>query len=204
VSPRAAKQAPSASAEAEAAPARSAPRTVGQALLCARPENSTEIARALGSTKASVSSWRLGQKIPERKTLERLERMYAIPAAAWSQAASPSAPSEPTAVSTPSSAPRTRAEEVDELLDAVRAARRNPALLPAERLKAASEERALLSLRARLEQEAAESESRIERLCIQHPRWIALRSALIAALLPYPEASAAVAAVVRAHLTEEP
>lgn len=100
-----------------------------------------------------------------------------------------------------SAAPRVEGDalaQVDDLLAAVRAARGDPNLLAGERLKAAQEESKLLAHRARLEHQLTTREATIEALCIRHPRWVELKLALVAAIVPHREAAQAVAEVLRA------
>lgn len=174
----------------------------GRELLCALPENGAELGRKLGGySRATVGHWRQGVKVPGAEARIALEEL-GIPRASWEQVPDSMRAKEPARRKTP--APATALEHVTELLEAIREARLRPDVAPSEKIRAASEERALIAQRARLQREADASDAAIEALCVQHPRWKALRDALVAALRPHREAHQAIGDVLRAFGADVP
>lgn len=153
-------------------------RSEGQRLLAERPESGAELARMLGTTRASVSAWRLGNKRPSPEAQRTIERELGIPARAWRDLPS-STKATPTKTAPPRSstkaAPpspggegegeieilrrpriplsdgaRTNLARIEELLEEVDEARKQGPLLPTELAKLSSEARQLIIARERL------------------------------------------------------
>ncbi len=166
--------------------------TEGQRLLVGRPESGVAIGRTIGASKASVSAWRLGDKVPDVEARRALEASYAIPAASWSETPdhgrpSPAAP--PRDVDGPGDA---EPSGVEELLTTIRELRRDVRLLPGERVRACAEERALLSQISRNAKQASDSQAITLERILEHPEMKRFDSILHAALAPYPDAVRAV------------
>lgn len=176
-------------------------RTEGQRLLLAVDGSHTTVAARIGATKQSVSYWRRGEKAPGPKARAALLEAYGIEPAAWeAQPGSPPpqsstrskrtrAPSPPPKVpGRPSGA--STLDEVEVQLGILRELQRNESLLPSERVRLADSVGKLLAIRARLERDQELLE---ERIVLEHPFWGRLKSTIVRALEPYPEAARAVA-----------
>lgn len=172
-------------------------RTEGQRLLRAVGASLGQVAERCGATRQAVSLWRGGQRVPDGGWRRALEEHYGIPTSAWERAPKVGAAATPVlevARGAPTQARPGTADEIEELLETVRAARRDPGLVHSERIRAAAEERALLALRERLARQTDERESDLEDLVVRHPRWLAALERITRALVPYPDAALAVAA----------
>jgi len=183
-------------------------KSEGQRRLCTLTHSGAEVGRAIGASSKVVSSWRRGVKCPAADAQRALEKAFSIPVGAWVQQPSttPPRPARTAARRAQSDLPpvvegidqATTVAKVDDLLAAIRITRADAKLTAGERLKAAAEERALLSLRARVQRQAALDSATIEDALCRSPRWIGLRTALIEALRPHPVALAAVRAALTA------
>jgi hypothetical protein len=167
----------------------------GQRLLLALDKSLGEIAAAVRCNRTSVLDWRNGNKTPVPEMRARLFAAYAIPTAAWDCV--PTTP-EPERSSLPPAdgAPPTTLEDCLALLALLRKARGQKGLRPGDAARLAGTEVRILALRANLEQKAELLEDRIVR---EHPRWRALKGAILKALAPHPAASKAVVEVLTAQ-----
>lgn len=161
------------------------------------------IAAELGcKSPQSVLNWRTGVKMPSAAVRERMWTAFAIPVRAWStrpggaldddETNAPSA-LEVAQVAAGAGSPSTL-EDCMALLAVIRRDRMQQGLMPSERVKLADAEARILGLRARLEQAAEFAESRYVH---EHPAWIRLKRAILAALEQHPAAAVAVANAIK-------
>lgn len=154
-------------------------------MLAARAEQHDEIARRVSVSRPLVTLWRNGQRTPRLANRRLLKSRYGIPIEAWDEP--PDAPSEwGEAAATghlqmlESLAQKTR-EEIATSATAT----------TLERLKLGGELAKLLGEIRRLK-----GEDLTEPDLVAHPKWITLRDELRAALAAYPDARAAVIAIM--------
>jgi len=176
-------------------------RTEGQRRLLAVALEPRGIVAALGASKAAVSQWRSGQKVPGREWRAKLEAAFGIPASAWDRvagstvpvaarpAAAPASPPARPAAPVPSRGAETMGQ-VNELLEALDEERQDSGLTAAERARVCDAYTKALALKARLEREAELLEDRVVR---EHPFWARIRGALVDALRAHPAAARDVA-----------
>lgn len=179
-------------------------RSEGQRLLLGVKASLAEIARAAGcSSKQTVANWRTGEKVPGPANRDGLRKAFGIPLDAWDRppagaAALPRPPALPGTVAglaaSIAALPTTR-EGARELLAFVKQRRGIEGLPSAEYVQLAGKERDALALCHTIEQAEALTEDRVVR---EHPRWRAMRGAILKALTPWPDALAAVAAALEA------
>jgi transcriptional regulator with XRE-family HTH domain len=168
-------------------------RSEGQRMLLAVTGSLTAIAKDLGCRSPSaIHHYREGKRTPTPEMRARMYTAYGIPVEAWS--VRPGGLSEPEAAlevaqsAAPAGAPSTL-EDCLALLAVIRGERQQRGLLASERVKLATAETQILSLRSRLEQAAEFAEARY---VLEHPAWIRLRRVIVQALEPYPDAAKAV------------
>jgi len=174
-------------------------KSEGQRLLMLVPGSLADIAEVTRcKSRQSPLNWRNGVNQPDIAQRAALFGAYGIPALSWSQppatqGAEASPPVGGNGHAAPPAAPDTgppptTLESCLRLLSKIRAESERD-LLPAERVKLADTEARILTLRHKLELEASLSEDRIIR---EHPRWAAVRRAILGALAGHPAASRAV------------
>jgi hypothetical protein len=167
----------------------------GQRLLLALDKSLGEIASAVRCNRTSVLDWRNGNKTPVPEMRARLFTAYAIPTAAWDRV--PTTP-EPERSSLPPAdgATPTTLETCVARLAQLSKQLGHKGLRPADAARFMTIENRYLALRNQLQKEAELLEDRIVR---EHPRWQALRGALLKALAPHPAAAKAVIDVLTAQ-----
>lgn len=189
-------------------------RSEGQRLLRERPETHAAIGAAIGATKQAVCNWRNGDRVPDEKWRRKLYAAFDIPADAWgrllavdgierkpkrvddeesdgdeSEQESEEQEQEPSIM-----------DDCDRLLKSIRKQLARPDLLAREHLQLSESFSRALQMKHRLERERETSEDRTIR---EHPKWRALKSAIIAALVPHPEAARAVEEAINRIIAEE-
>lgn len=188
--------------------------SAGSERLKSLSESNAELARQLEVTSQAVAAWRKGTSVPNFAARAKLETQFGIPASSWGAIArgphptpppipedppdptSPTPPDPPQRPQPPARRPRTEGEprassieECNQLLDNLRAYAGSGNFLPSELARLRDSEAKLIALRARLEREGELLEDRVVR---EHPAWRRIRSALLVALEPYPDAMRAV------------
>lgn len=169
-------------------------RSEGQRLLLQVPGSLGDIAMACHMrSRTNVNDWRNGIKIPDADSRAQLWGAYGIPALSWSQPPAAGGKREPPARTPPpdvsnAGPPATTLDSCLLLLAKIRKESERD-LLPSERVKLADTEARILTLRHKLESEAALTEDRIIR---EHPRWVAVKRTILDALDGHPDASKAV------------
>lgn len=176
-----------------AARSKSSPKSEGQRLLLELDASIAEIAETVGCSKAIVSYWRAGRKVPADATRASLETAYAIPRLAWDVEAGGEVPAaKPDA---PEDDGIEDAGEADALelskarLRALHRQLQRAGLTGSARAKIEDTYAKQLALRARLERDHAINLDAF----LRGPEWARVKEALFAALKPYPEAAKAAA-----------
>jgi len=173
--------------------------TEGQRQLLEVGGTEAELAAKVGVGSAVIGHWRRGRRIPGEPARHRLELLFGIPRRSWDVAAGaevPAASSSPESTAPTSSrgAPAQRPDGTLTItraqIDDVLAALKSPELTDSASAKLRDTLSKLLALRARLERDRDLLEDRVVR---EHPEWLRMRAAILAALEPYPEAAAVVA-----------
>ena len=166
-------------------------RTEGQRQLACLPDSLTQIGNNVGATRQAVAKWRDGDSIPEARFRDALEAAYGIPAASWSgRTYDPAAAAAPP----PGDGPEpTVMDDVNDLLRYLRAERQRPDLTARERLQLTEAFSKAVTRKAKLEREREMLEDRTVR---HHPKWRALKAALIEALERHPAAARDVEAAI--------
>ena len=172
-----------------------APRSEGQRLLALVPGSLQQVGDAIGATRQAVAWWRNGSRTPEERWRVKLQARFGIPIAAWDRVAgdapaaaavewfpSPADGGEPSAL-----------EDCGRLLALLRSQLNRPDLLGRERVQLGDAFARALAQKERLERAREMLEARTIR---EHPEWQRLKRLMIAALLPFPEASRAVEAAL--------
>ncbi len=167
----------------------------GQRLLLALDKSLGEIASAVRCNRTSVLDWRKGDKTPVPAMRAQLFAAYKIPTAAWDCVPTTPEP-DPSSAPPADGAVPTTLEDCLALLAVLRKARQQKGLRPVDAGRLAGTEVRILALRANLEQKAELLEDRIVR---EHPRWRALKGALLKALVPHPAAAKAIVEVLTAQ-----
>lgn len=172
----------------------------GQRALLATGVRATEISRATGASKQSVSQWRLGHKIPSEAQRAKLQVLYGIDVSAWnlSPGAKPrSRPTEPTSIdpATMSTIDEIHAHQrrVLELVD-------DPSFTPPMRMRLLDVYTRALSLKVKMDERRETLEDRAVR---ESAFWKRSKVAILLALKPYPDAARAVAMALAAVDTEK-
>jgi hypothetical protein len=136
-------------------------------------------------------------RLPGVKARDQLKQLFGILPRMWDLEPGSEIPTDLTAMNTVGD----ELGEDDDTLDIakrqlleVREALQAPGLADATRLKLLDTSAKLLVLRSRLERERELQEDRIVR---EHPEWKRLKTLILKALAPYPEAAAAVAEAIR-------
>jgi DNA-binding transcriptional regulator YiaG len=187
--------------------ASSSPRypSAGRQLLRARPESSAELGRALGCSRATVSAWRVGSKVPSASARASLELRYAIPAQSWDR--TPHGYMPPPLYVDVEDAEAEADEPTDEdenggggldadwcrLIASIRSQLRRPDILARERMELQNALIKALEKRRRFQREHEMLEDRTIR---EHPNWKRLKNAITDALIDHPAAARAVEAVI--------
>jgi transcriptional regulator with XRE-family HTH domain len=188
----------------DAAPPSSTGRTRGAAMLAARAERQQEIADAIGMSRSAVANFATGAAIPTPTTRAQLATLYGIPVGSWTQPVTTTARSkarntaktakaDAKALSGGPSGGKAAAAALVRHLDAQRreAEERgedNKALRLTE-----MQRRAIVDY-ARLNGELSEGE---EARLTRSQKWISLRSRILDALAPFPDAIRAVIAALQ-------
>jgi transcriptional regulator with XRE-family HTH domain len=168
--------------------------TRGGDMLTRSADSHAEIAAKVGVDKSLVTRWVTGERKPTRAQVEKLDALYGIPPAAWSE---PPPPRAPRAPSLPASTPevednnarlqRTIRNGLDELeLDT-----ETSGVKRAEALKK------LVDAQVSLDKSTGENALTMTKI-VAHPEFRRMIEDVTQALVPYPEALAAVVAVLKA------
>jgi hypothetical protein len=187
-------------AEAAAAPTI---RTEGQRLLLAVPGTLELIGDSIGATRQAVLLWRQGARLPGPQWRRSIHERFGIPPEAWGR--TPLAPGETLQPlrfdDGPGDGPEPSAlDDVARLLRLLRRQLDQPGLLARERAQYADAFARALAQKERIERERAMLEDRTIR---EHPKWKRLRTAIIDALIPHPEAARDVEAAIARVLGQE-
>lgn len=191
------------------------PTNRGQQLLISTGLSLSKIANGLQCSAPTVSGWRNGETLPQKRYRAKLEAVYAIPRASWDQppdnvappvdeepgeappamtpAQATDAPIQPAQSNLPPYPPPPKnASTLDNALHSLACLRhdlKHRPMTAAARSKVRADEIRAINLIAKLEEREELSESKY---VDKHPRWIELRTRILAALEPYPEAAQAV------------
>lgn len=170
-----------------------------------------QIARACQVSEQAVAAWRSGRTIPGYRSRVVIEQEWGIPSASWGAAPPPIPENPPTPVSAPPPVPArvrppsvppaippailaleeddepaaTTVADVKRMLRQHRTYAKGGNFMPSERAKMRDTEIRLVGLLAKLERDAELLEDRIVK---EHPAWKRLRTAIMKALEPHPEA----------------
>lgn len=142
-----------------------APRSEGQRLLRARPEDGAEIARQVGVTKSALSLYRSGKRLPSPDVARKLHTVFRIPVAAWAAKPRSGGRSKAaragtgTAKKPPAAQPELKGQDIDlsGLLARALVTVRDAGASSGQRLRAAAEARQCIRDRARMERAAFEA-----------------------------------------------
>lgn len=191
------------------------PTNRGQQLLISTGLSLSKIANGLSCSAPTVSGWRNGETLPQKRYRKKLEAVYAIPRASWDQPPDNVAPpideepGEAPPMMTPAQAtdapiqpaqtqppPYPPAPETGNTLDNARHSLaclrhdlKHRPMTASARSKVRADEMRAITLIAKLEEREELSEARY---VDKHPRWVELRARILAALEPFPEAAKAV------------
>lgn len=164
-------------------------RTEGQRLLVELSASGPDIARAVGTTKQTVSRWRSGQKSPAADARAKLEAAYRIPVSSWDRVPGAAAPSGQLAAATAAADALTRRstlEDVERVQAFLEKLFYDPALTPIVLMKFVDPLTKVLNLRRAVERdrEAAERERtfRDARTVREHPEFARLVRLVIGAI----------------------
>ena len=184
-------------------------RNEGQRRLTMVDASHGAVAMKVGVSKQVVSMWRKGAKMPSLPARAKLATAYGIPVEAWEREPGAYVASTPPAavvtaaspVTNTSPAPtsaetRSTLHDVLALIAGLKTELSTPGLSATVRRGINADLARLLSLRARLEKEEELLE---ERIVLEHPFYRRLRSAIVGALAPHPEAARAVARALEAE-----
>lgn len=171
-------------------------KTEGSILLAKVDLQQAQIAGRLDVTPAIVSGWLSGKRRPSVVSRSAIEEVFAIPADAWDRAKpdaasqSIAAPASATATVTPTlprASTMTAAEKVaayEHIVDrCIEEVRNSP---NAKESKVLELGRMLMHVRKLRGEEVQEVK------VLRHPKWFELRTMIITALSPYPDAMRAV------------
>lgn len=166
-------------------------RTEGQRLLIAAPGSLSEVARMVGSSKATVGDWRTGNKLPGPAYREGLREKYGIPVEAWRLApgGTPLPAATPVEPIVASGHPSTL-QDVTNILASIRTDLVNPNLLSSERVKLTDSFTRTLKLKHQIEKDQESQESDLVK---KHPIWLKIKAAIVEVLVQFPDAARAVA-----------
>lgn len=172
----------------------------GHQLLVGLPDSNGAIANRIGGARATVGAWRRGEKLPSAEARRKLATAFpGIPAAAWSEKSAAPAQGASEAPEEVAAQPHRSLGEVEDLLRAVRSLRKEPALLPAERLKAVGEERALLRARMLLLREEQRTEEITLARILSSADWARIQDCVFGVLVAkHPAAAREVAEALQA------
>jgi len=155
------------------------------------------LAAQIGCSRAIVGHWRRGSRLPGVAARHKLELLFGIPRKAWGVQPGGEVPEavkqtniSVDKLSTDGDTLDIARQQLCEVLEALR----NPELTESAQLKLRDTAAKLLALRSRLERDRELLEDRIVR---EHPEWLRIKTAIIKALTPYPEAAAAVAEAIQ-------
>jgi transcriptional regulator with XRE-family HTH domain len=188
--------------EPEREPARIA-RSEGQELLLAVPDSLQQVSDAIGITRAAVSLWRNGARVPEETHRRKLYARYSIPPASWDRVPGdmPPSSSEPAAAWFPDAGDAASPlDDCNRLLALLRSQLNRTDLIGRERVQLGDAFSRALAQKERLERARETLEARTIR---EHPEWRRMKRLMIKALIPYPEAAQAVEAAILAVLGDE-
>jgi transcriptional regulator with XRE-family HTH domain len=165
--------------------------TRGGEQLTRSADSHAEIAAKVGVDKSLVTRWVTGERKPTRAQVEKLDALYGIPAAAWSEPPPPRAPRAPSttveAEDNNARLQRTIRNGLDELeLDT-----ETSGVKRAEALKK------LVDAQVSLDKSTGENALTMTKI-VAHPEFRRMIEDVTQALVPYPEALAAVVAVLKA------
>jgi len=169
----------------------------GQRQLLEQSGTEIELAKQLGCGAAIVGHWRRGRRLPGDAHRHKLELLFGIPRRAWDVAPGTKVESASTPKKKKKSLSRGDAATLEitkEQIDNILTSLEDTSLTDSAVAKLRDTLSKLLALRARLERDQELLEDRIVR---EHPEWVRLKSRILAALEPYPEAAAAVVEAMR-------
>lgn len=166
-----------------------AARSEGQRLLQLVTGSLAQIGEACGTSKQAVKMWRDGVRTPEPKFRRSLADAYKIPPASWDRVPNSYGSGDEDDDQGDGGEEPTALEENARRLKRLRRRAADPNLLPREHLLYEDAIQRSVTLKAKLEREAAMLETRTIR---DHPGWKSLKRLIIDALLPHPAASKAV------------
>lgn len=185
---------------------RPVPKTEGQRQLLEVWGSQRGLAAKVGCGKSVLGYWRRGERMPSDEQKHKLELLFGIPRKAWD--VEPGAKIDPAkwleekppkkieqqpASQEPLLSSRAKGMDtltitkmqIDDLLDALD----EPKLTEAASAKLRDTLTKALALRTRLERDQELLEDRFVR---EHPKWLELKGAILAALRPFPDATKAV------------
>jgi transcriptional regulator with XRE-family HTH domain len=177
-------------------------RNEGQRRLTLVDASHAAVAMKLDVSKQVVSMWRQGKKMPAVSARTKLATVYGIPVEAWDLApgAEPTTvvTAAPSVTSATPDAPSTSStlHDVLALIAGLKQELRARDISATVRRGINADLTRLLSLRARLEKEETLLE---ERIVLEHPFYRRIRSAIVGALAPYPDAARAVVRALEAE-----
>jgi len=164
--------------------------------------STAKISAATGVALTTVQRWRSGALVPPPDRRQELEAKFQIPPAAWDDLLYDTAPAPPGALATaPVPDDDVPIVTLDEAHAQLRRVRRWRSWAEAEgsgadKRAAFEAERKAIELVARLD--GAYAAGADESKLVATPRWQAIRAALLDALQPYPDATAAVVEALHA------
>ena len=171
-------------------------KSEGQRQLLEITGTEDELAAQLGCGRAIIGHWRRGIRLPGVAARHKLKLLFGIAPRAWDVEPGVEVPTDPTQKNTVDD----QLSEDDDTLDIirkqlleVREALASPGLTDSAQLKLLDVSAKLLALRNRLERDRELQEDRMVR---EHPEWMRIKTAILNALKPYPEAATAVAEAI--------
>lgn len=167
-------------------------RSEGQRLLMAVPGSLQQIGDAIGATKQAVALWKTGSRIPEERWRLKLQARYEIPLESWDRAPGTSGERKVEWFPTDGTEPNAL-DDCNRLLALLRSQLNRDNLIGRERIQLGDAFSRALAQKERLERAREMLETRTIR---DHAEWKRLKRVIIAALLPFPEASKAVEAAI--------
>lgn len=168
-------------------------RSEGQRLFAAIKGSQQQVADEIGATRQAVAWWRNGSRIPEERYRVKLHARFAIPPDAWERVPGDTSTTTAAVEWFPTSGEPSALEDCARLLALLRSQLNRPDLLGRERVQLGDAFARALAQKERLERAREMLEARTIR---EHPEWQRLKRLVIAALLPFPEASRAVEAAL--------
>jgi len=155
-----------------------------------------DLAKKIGVGRAIIGHWRRGLRIPSDVQRKKLELLFGIPVKAWDVPAwarfydsSPKDKLKPLEVEKKTDTLSIAKRQVKDIVESLD----NDDLTDGAQAKLRDTLAKVLALQSRLERD---QELREDRYVREHPSWVALKSKLVNALEPYPQAAKAVLLVL--------